>query len=323
MLEAVLADSQGKPEIGAAEVTKMARPASTASSPATPPPSRSPRRRKRPRPTRRMWSMSASPTRSSARPGQHVPLRPGYGKIADFAVDNLDTINKAVRLSGEDGDDHPRGIAVRHRHRRSAPEKLPEKGIEVVEVIKHANPTRDFTNIVLQIKAKKPDLIIPANYYNEYVLLARTMRQQRVEAKGIYSVLGGAASNYKFVKEFPEAANTSWIATTGSIRSRTWRSQRKAAAEAKGLIYTYEVFLAYNAVASWPMPSSAPARPTRMRSIAALAASTWTCPTCPMARRRWSTARTRAASRSTPRCSNGDIEVIFPEEFASPSRSSR
>ncbi|HZD28638.1 MAG TPA: hypothetical protein VE251_08110, partial [Xanthobacteraceae bacterium] len=44
-----------------------------------------------------------------------------------------------------------------------------------------------------------PDLVIPANYYNEYVLLARTMQQQRVRQKGIYSVLGGAASSYKFV----------------------------------------------------------------------------------------------------------------------------
>jgi branched-chain amino acid transport system substrate-binding protein len=32
------------------------------------------------------------------------------------------------------------------------------------------------------------------------------MQQQRVRPKGIYSVLGGAASSYKFVKEFPEAA---------------------------------------------------------------------------------------------------------------------
>ena len=38
------------------------------------------------------------------------------------------------------------------------------------------------------------------------MLLARTMQQQRIRPKGIYSVLGGAASSYKFVKEFPEAA---------------------------------------------------------------------------------------------------------------------
>jgi branched-chain amino acid transport system substrate-binding protein len=77
----------------------------------------------------------------------------------------------------------------------------------VKEVIKHANPTRDFNNIVLRMKSVNPDIVIPANYYNEYALLVRTMQQQKVVPKAIYSVLGGAASSYKFVKEFPDAAN--------------------------------------------------------------------------------------------------------------------
>ena len=76
----------------------------------------------------------------------------------------------------------------------------------MLETIPHPTPTRDFNNVVLKIKAQNPDLVIPANYYNEYVLLARTMQQQQVRPKAIYSVLGGAASSYKFVKEFPEAA---------------------------------------------------------------------------------------------------------------------
>ena len=45
------------------------------------------------------------------------------------------------------------------------------------------------------IKAQNPDIVIPANYYNEYVLLAHTMQQQQIKPKGIYSVLGGAASS--------------------------------------------------------------------------------------------------------------------------------
>ena len=76
----------------------------------------------------------------------------------------------------------------------------------MLETIPHPTPTRDFNNVVLKIKAQNPDIVIPANYYNEYVLLARTMQQQQVRPKAIYSVLGGAASSYKFVKEFPEAA---------------------------------------------------------------------------------------------------------------------
>ena len=86
-------------------------------------------------------------------------------------------------------------------------QQLPGFGFKIVEVIKHANPTRDFNNIVLRMKSLNPDIVIPANYYNEYALLVRTMQQQRVEPKAIYSVLGGAASSYKFVKEFPDVAN--------------------------------------------------------------------------------------------------------------------
>ena len=66
---------------------------------------------------------------------------------------------------------------------------------------------RDFNNVVLQLKAQKPDLVIPSSYYNEYVLLARSIQQQRARPKAIYSILGGGASSYRFVKEFPDAAN--------------------------------------------------------------------------------------------------------------------
>ena len=123
--------------------------------------------------------------------------------------------------------------------------ELPGIGIEVLDVIKHPTPTLDFNNIVLTIKAKNPDIVIPANYYNEYVMLARTMQQQKVQPKAIYSVLGGGASQYKFVKEFPEAAQ--YI-----MDCNHWFNPKNPAAldlkkriEAKDLFYTYEVFLNY------------------------------------------------------------------------------
>ena len=131
---------------------------------------------------------------------------PGFGVIAKTALDNLVTINdqagkpaKTVMIVNEDSL-FGSGLA------KLLNAQLPERGFHVLETIPHPTPTRDFNNVVLKIKAQNPDLVIPANYYNEYVLLARTMQQQRVRPKGIYSVLGGAASSYKFVKEFPEAA---------------------------------------------------------------------------------------------------------------------
>ena len=131
---------------------------------------------------------------------------PGFGVIAKTAIENLVTINdqagkpaKTVMIVHEDSL-FGSGLA------KLLNAQLPERGFQVLETIPHPTPTRDFNNVVLKIRAQNPDLVIPANYYNEYVLLARTMQQQRVRPKGIYSVLGGAASSYKFVKEFPEAA---------------------------------------------------------------------------------------------------------------------
>jgi branched-chain amino acid transport system substrate-binding protein len=194
---------------------------------------------------------------------------------------------------------------------------LPEKGIEVVEVIKHANPTRDFTNIVLQIKARKPDLIIPANYYNEYVLLARTLRQQKVEAKGIYSVLGGAASSYKFVKEFPEAAEyildcNHWFNPLSDVAK-----DRRTRAEAKGLIYTYEVFLAYNAVALLADAIERAGSTDKDKVIEALAASTWDNHGMPYGTTKMVNGQNEGAQPVNTQVLKGDIEVIFPKEFAS------
>ena len=51
----------------------------------------------------------------------------------------------------------------------------------------------------------EPDLVIPSHYYNEGVLFLRTLQRQRVTPKAIYSVLGGASSQYRFLDEFPDA----------------------------------------------------------------------------------------------------------------------
>ena len=173
---------------------------------------------------------------------------PGYAACAQVAVSNLHVLNtlagkpaKTVMIIHEESlfGSGTANLLVR---------ELPGFGFEVKEVVKHANPTRDFNNIVLRMKAVNPDIVIPANYYNEYALLVRTMQQQKVMPKAIYSVLGGAASSYKFLKEFPDAAD-------GIIDCNHWFNPKdKRAAElrkrveAKGLFFTYEIFNTYTAV---------------------------------------------------------------------------
>lgn len=317
-LEAMLADSQGKPDIGAAEVTKMAEAgvdgivggyASSITLATTQEAAKTN--------TPHVVDVGVSDKIVNRGLANTFRFGPGYGTIAKFAVDNLDTINKAA------GSPVKTAMIIHEESlfgsgtAKLLSAKLPEKGIEVVEVIKHANPTRDFTNIALQIKAKNPDLIIPANYYNEYVLLARTLRQQRVEAKGIYSVLGGAASSYKFVKEFPEAAEqimdcNHWFNPKSEVALG-----RKQAAEAKGLIYTYEVFLAYNAVLGLADAMERAGSKDKDAVNAALASSRMDMSFMPYGATQMVNGQNAGSQPVNTQVLNGDIAVIFPSEFAS------
>src|SRR5579862_4986502 len=171
---------------------------------------------------------------------------PGFGVIAKTALDNLVSINdqagkvaKTVVIVHEDSA-FGAGLA------KLLNAQLPDRGFQVLATIPHPTPTRDFNNVVLQIKAQNPDLVIPANYYNEYVLLARTMQQQRVRPKGIYSVLGGAASSYKFVKEFPEAAQYIMDCNHWFDPKNPKAVELKKKVEAQGQFFTYEVYLNYS-----------------------------------------------------------------------------
>ena len=100
----------------------------------------------------------------------------------------------------------------------------------------------------LRMRSVNPDIVIPANYYNEYALLLRAMKQQKVQPKAIYSVLGGAASSYKFLKEYPDVAH-------GIIDCNHWFNPKdarvaplKARVEQKGAYFSYEVFMTYTSM---------------------------------------------------------------------------
>ena len=200
---------------------------------------------------------------------------PGFGVIAKTALDNLVTINdqaskaaKTVMIVHEDSA-FGSGLA------KLLNDQMPGRGFQVLETIAHPTPTRDFNNVVLKIKAQNPDLVIPANYYNEYVLLARTMQQQRVRPKGIYSVLGGAASSYKFVKEFPEAAQYIMDCNHWFDPRNPKSAALKKKIEAKGEFYTYEVFMNYSCILLVADAIERAASGDRAKLISALESSTF------------------------------------------------
>ena len=193
--------------------------------------------------------------------------------------------------------------------------ELPGYGFEVKEVIKHANPTRDFNNIVLRMKALNPDIVIPANYYNEYALLVRTMQQQKVQPKAIYSVLGGAASSFKFLKEFPDAAN-------GIIDCNHWFNPKDPRAqalrkrvEAKNLFFTYEIFNTYTAMMYLADAINRAKSTDRAAINAALAGSTFADHFMPYGATKMVDGQNTGAQPLMTQVLGGDIKVIVPREY--------
>jgi branched-chain amino acid transport system substrate-binding protein len=240
---------------------------------------------------------------------------PGYRTCAQIAMSNLHVLNTAAGKPA-------RTVMIIHEESlfgtgtaNLLARELPGYGYEVKEVVKHANPTRDFNNIVLRMKAVNPDIVIPANYYNEYALLVRTMQQQKVTPKAIYSVLGGAASSYKFLKEFPDAAN-------GIIDCNHWFNPKdkralelKKRTEAKGLFYSYEVFNTYTAVRLLADAIDRAKSADREAITAALAASTFADHFMPYGPTKFENGQNTGAQPLMTQVIKGDIKVIVPRDY--------
>lgn len=240
---------------------------------------------------------------------------PGYKKIAELAITNLHVLNTAAGKPAKT-------VMIIHEESlfgtgsaQLLARELPGYGFEVKEIVKHANPTRDFNNIVLRMKALNPDIVIPANYYNEYALLVRTMQQQKVTPKAIYSVLGGAASSYKFLKEFPDAAN-------GIIDCNHWfnpkdpRAQAlKKRVEAKGMFFSYELFLTYTAM--WLLADALErAKSTDRAAITdALEKSTFSNHFMPYGPTKFVNGQNQGAQPLMVQVLDRDIKVIVPREY--------
>ena len=242
---------------------------------------------------------------------------PGFGVIAKTALDNLVSINdqagkvaKTVMIVHEDSA-FGSGLA------KLLNAQLPDRGFQVLETIPHPTPTRDFNNVVLQIKAQNPDLVIPANYYNEYVLLARTMQQQRVRPKGIYSVLGGAASSYKFVKEFPEAAQYIMDCNHWFDPKNAKAIELKKKVEGKGEFFTYEVYMNYSCVLLLADALERAASADRAKITAALESSTFAGHVMPYGPTKFVNGQNQGAAPVNTQVLGNDIQVILPAAFAS------
>lgn len=241
---------------------------------------------------------------------------PGFGKVASVALDNLLTLNdaagrpaKTVVLVHEDGL-FGSGLA------KLMQAELPKRGFEVLDTVAHPTPARDMGNIALRIRSLAPDLILPSDYYAEFVLLARTLQQQRIRPKGIYGVLNGAASNARFVKEFPALAE-------GLLDCNHWADPRnpktqalRQAVEARGKSFAYNVMLNYSCVLLVADALGRAGSADRAKLTEALAGSGFSGHIMPYGPTRFVGGQNEGASPVNTQVQGGDIRVIFPAAFA-------
>jgi branched-chain amino acid transport system substrate-binding protein len=315
-IEALLGDAQSRPEVAVSEVEKMAGAgvhafvgafASAIGLAATQAAAK----------YNIPWAIDSGVSDNLVNRGLRNVFRmtDGYGRISTQAVEALDAVNKGAGSAAKSA------IIVHEESEfgtgtaRLLAERLPGIGIEVKEVIRHANPTRDFTNVALRIKSQRPDLVIMSNYQNEYVLLARTLVQQRVELMGTYSVLGGGF-NLRLVKEQPQVAAymldfNNWM-NSKAPRAAEFRSR----VEAAGNTLTFEVPVGYLAVKLLADAFERAASTDKDKVIEALETSTFNDSMMPFDDTRFVNGQNQGARAVLLQVQDNDIISVWPDRFA-------
>jgi len=236
---------------------------------------------------------------------------PNFSMAAKIALQNLAQLKPAhtVVIVHEDGL-FGSGLA------KLLQTELPKLGLEVLETIAHPTPARDMSNVVLRIRALQPDLVIPSQYYGEFVLMARTMQQQRVRPKGIYAIFGGAASSLRFIKEFPEAAE-------GVMDCNHWHNPKDPRAhelrkqvEAKGRFYVYNAPINYAAVKVVAQAIEKAGSADRLKLIEVLGTQSFDSSVMPYGQSKFVNGQNINALPLNTQVQGGDVKVIYPAEFA-------
>ena len=315
-LEAILGDAQSRPEVGASVVEQMAEQkvvgiTGSYSSAITLATTQAAAKYNIPY----CIDGAVTPLLTERGLGNVFRWFPSNASVVDDALSSLATVNKAAGspaktaiLIHEDGE-----FGTNTAKLLSA--KLPGVGIEVRETIAHATPTRDFSNIALRVKAAAPDMVIITNYTNEYVLLNRTLVQQKINLVAVFSV-SGAGFNLKFIKEQPTIASgiidfNNWY-NPKDPRSAKFRDE----VEAGGAIFTWEVLHGYFAVKLLADAIERAGSTDKEKVIDALRTSTYSDHFMPFVPTNFVNGQNGGAKMVALQAQNGDVKVIAPTEYA-------
>ena len=315
-LEALLGDAQGRPDIGASLVEQMAEQGATGfvgcfSSPIGLAATQAAAKYNIPF-CIDSGIADAITTRGLKNVYRLFPTSSGTTTDAMAALDELNKkagspakIAVMVHEDGEFGTNTAKNLAPR----------LEAIGIKLAETIPHATPTRDFTNIALRIKGAKPEIVVVSNYNNEYVLLARTLVQQKVDLAAIFSIAGGGF-NLRFAKEQPTIAENiidfnHWY-NPKDPRSLEFRKR----IEGKGQIFSWEILFGYFATKLLVDAMERAGSTDKDKVIEALASSTFSDHFLPYGPTKFTNGQNEGAHANALQIQGGDIKVIWPERFA-------
>ena len=242
---------------------------------------------------------------------------PSFSMATEIAIANLKKLNddagnpaKTVALVHEDGL-FGSGLAGLMEKR------LPDLGLEIVANLSHPTPARDMVNIALQLRSLKPDLIIPSHYYNEFVLFARTLQQQRIKPMGVYAVFGGAASSYRFVSEFPEAAEGVMDCNHWGDPKLPKTQELKEIVEADGKFYAYNTPTNYSLVKVFAQALEKAGSTDKEAIIETLRTSEFESGVMPYGMTKFDeTGQNTSALPLNTQVQGGEIKVIYPGEYA-------
>ena len=130
-------------------------------------------------------------------------------------------------------------------------------------------------------------------------------------------MLGGAASSYKFVKEFPDAARYIMDCNHWFDPRNPKALELKKKVEAQGQFYTYEVFMNYSCVLLVADAIGRAGAADRAKIIEALASSTFAGHVMPYGPTKFVNGQNQGAAPVNTQVLDNDIQVIFPAAFAS------
>jgi branched-chain amino acid transport system substrate-binding protein len=88
-------------------------------------------------------------------------------------------------------------------------------GLKQTDLIPYAPTTTDLSTEVARLKAGKPDLLVTNGYFNDGLLLARTLKEQRMDVMAVVGVVHGAFGSPDFLSQLGKDADYYYNAGSG------------------------------------------------------------------------------------------------------------